>query len=101
MPELQPLRYSDACPSLPATRGKGYPHYVNTSTFSEETDISNLTFADGIATFLWNWDRTRFTRFFDMTKPNFEISRDAPDGMISCMIISSGMLQNCTSTVDL
>jgi hypothetical protein len=86
---MAPLRYRDDCPFLPTSRPPGFPHVIDARTFSESTDIINLRFADGIATFLWNWDKDQFHRFFDLGKTNkFEIHYDAPDDMIKDMIIS-------------
>ncbi|UJO18707.1 uncharacterized protein CLAFUR5_07217 [Fulvia fulva] len=81
------LRFSNESPALPANRGIGFPHIVMTNDFDEESDTSEVSFADGIATFLWNWDRVQFYKFFDMTKDKFEIHYDAPQGPIKDMII--------------
>lgn len=85
---MAPPRYKDDCPTLPPSRPPGFPHIVDARGFSESTDITNLRFGDGIATFLWNWDKDQFHRFFDLNKPKFEIHYGAPDAMIKDMIIS-------------
>ena len=87
-PAPHPLRFSNDCPALPADRGIGFPHIVIPNDFDEESDTSSLTFADGVATFLWNWDRVQFYKFFDMTKDKFEIHYDAPQALIKDMLIT-------------
>jgi hypothetical protein len=79
---------SNECPALPSYRPKGYPHIVGIDGFREDTNISNLTFADGIATFLWSWNKEQFEKFFDMSNYHFDIHYSAPDGLIKDMVIT-------------
>ena len=85
--ELRPLQFSNECPSLPTNQAIGCPHVVNTSGFDEETDMHNLRFANGIATFLWKWDREQFNKFFDMSEERFEVHYEA-QSLIKDMLLT-------------
>lgn len=77
-----PLVYMTDCPSLPATRPPGFPHIIDLHRdrfHTDETNCADLTCADGIATFLWKWDKEQFHRFFDLLAvPEFEIHYEVP-----------------------
>jgi len=61
---MEPLRFSDASPKLPARAPTEHPH-IMTGSFHEETDKTNLRAADGAATFLYNWDPSILDEFLD------------------------------------
>ncbi|OBZ75639.1 hypothetical protein A0H81_04822 [Grifola frondosa] len=67
-----PLRYSDACTELPASRPVGFPHIINVQGFDEETDKKDLRAADGIATLLYNWKPEALRALLDLNRPRFE-----------------------------
>lgn len=86
---MAPLIFSKECPTLPAERPIGFPHVIaNAQGFHEDTDSTHLTFADGIATFLWLWNQDQFHRFFDLSEDKFEIAYNAPNQPIKCLVIS-------------
>lgn len=86
---MKEVQYSSECPALPVDRPRGYPHVVDFRDFDEETDDTTLHFADGVATFLWLWNKDSFRRFFDLEKDTFEIHYRAPNSYtIKDMIIS-------------
>lgn len=85
------IRFSSDCPSLPADRPSRYPRIVDLTSFNkttDEVDKTGLAGADGVATFLWNWDRTQFDRFFDLTRKQFDLHYQGPKGSVESMVIS-------------
>lgn len=77
--------------SLPADRPEGFPHIIKSTSSTnihEVTSTNNLTIADGVATFLWDWDRIEFYRFFDLSISKFEVHYNAPDRVIKRVIIT-------------
>lgn len=71
---LHEIEFSDNCPTLPSDRGDGFPHIVDLSRYDCDGPVeNNLSCADGVATFLWNWDKKQFDCFFDLKEEDFEV----------------------------
>ena len=86
--EVLPLRYDSGCRDLPTNRPLGYPHIIVSQGFNEQTDKTDLRFADGVATLLWKWNAEQFNAFFDLSKPRFEMLRKNGPGMIKYTMIA-------------
>lgn len=84
---MAPLRFSDAYPSLPATAPTGHPHIISGS-FHEETDKTNLRAADGIATFLYNWDPSILDEILNPVTSRIEIVRKQKSRVMEDMVIA-------------
>jgi hypothetical protein len=84
---MAPLRFSDAYPYLPATAPTGHPHII-TGSFHEETDKTNLRAADGVATFLYNWDPSILDEFLNPAIPQLEIVRKQKRQIMEDMVIA-------------
>ncbi|CZT19137.1 uncharacterized protein RCC_04983 [Ramularia collo-cygni] len=81
--------YRDDCPSLPADRPIGFPHIIDLDHYElDDPGYFSPTCADGVATFLYNWNREQFRRFFDLTEESFELRYDAPEGCVNKMCIT-------------
>lgn len=79
--------YAEDCPSLPADRPDGFPHIIKLQSDFEMTETDFLTCADGVATFLWHWNKDEFHHFFDLTEAKFELEYHAPGSAIKKMVI--------------
>ncbi|KAK0657941.1 hypothetical protein B0T16DRAFT_386385 [Cercophora newfieldiana] len=52
-------------PNFPADRELGYPHIIDTRSFTEATDLRSFRACDAIATFLYKYNRFFCKQFFD------------------------------------
>ena len=59
---------------------RGYPRIINLHSFTEESNKEDLTMADVVATFLFNYDPLSLDAFMDTDKfPAFELIRSESD----------------------
>jgi len=84
---MAPLRLSDAYPKLPATAPTGHPHII-TGPFHEETDKTDLRAADGVATFLYNWEPSILDEFLDPATPRLVVVRREKSCVMEDMVIA-------------
>lgn len=84
---MAPLRFSDAYPRLPARAPTGHPHII-TGSFHEETDKDDLRAADGVATFLYNWDPSILDEFLNPATSHLEIVRKEKRQIMEDLVIA-------------
>lgn len=69
---MQPLRYINDFPWLPADAATGCPHIVDckdwSSTHGEDVDTTNLRVPDVVATILYNYNPTALRAFLNVYK---------------------------------
>ena len=62
------LKYLDAHPELPSSRGVDFPHIIDTQpVFNELTDPVKLRLCDGVATVLFHYDAAFLSQFLDLS----------------------------------
>ncbi|OCL13071.1 hypothetical protein AOQ84DRAFT_372506 [Glonium stellatum] len=88
---FNPMMYRSDCERLPEGAPINHMHLLDLSNFDEETDISNLRIADGIATMLYNWNPEALEAFLDPKNKSFELcSRKIISAFIDFVILRKG-----------
>ena len=93
--KLDPPGYTDGPPILfrriPHTdygQKRGYPRIVDLDSFTERSNKQDLTMADIVATFLFNYDRSSLDAFMDRDKfPIFNLIRRESDSKTRDFVI--------------
>ena len=63
-----PPKYLTTCAELPANKPAGHPHLLDCSDI---TALQDFTFADAMATILYNWKPEALRAFLDLSKDEF------------------------------
>jgi hypothetical protein len=61
-------KYLTTCAELPANKPAGHPHLLDCS---DATALQDFTFADAMATILYNWKPEALRAFLDLSKDKF------------------------------
>ena len=82
-------KYLTTCAELPANKPAGHPHLLDCS---DTTALQNFTFADAMATILYNWKPEALHAFLDLSKDKFvfKIEQAAGSAYIDFIIGRTG-----------
>ena len=93
-------KYLTTCAELPANKPAGYPYLLDCS---DTTALQGYTFADAIATILYNWKPEALHAFLGLSKDKFifKVERAAGSTYINFIIrrTSNAVMEGAASTL--